>query len=77
MKLLFDPSSSFKVTMGLTPKDNGKAIIDTIVAVMRGQIDPDKKVTIDTFDKEFDFWSTTIEDAREWYIDQYGMDPEF
>ena len=77
MKLLFDPASSFKVTMGLTPKDNGKAIIDTIVAVMTGAIDPDKKVTIDTFDKEFDFWSTTIEDARDWYIDQYGMDPEF
>jgi ABC-type sugar transport system substrate-binding protein len=77
MKLLYDGSSSFKVTMGLTPKDNGKKIIDTIVAVMLGQIDPDKKVTIDTFDKEFDFWSTTIEDARTWYKDQYGMEPEF
>jgi ribose transport system substrate-binding protein len=77
MKLLYDPASSFKVTMGLTPKDNGKKIVDTIVAVMLGEIDPDTKATIDTFDKEFDFWNTTIEDARELYKDQYGMEPEF
>ncbi|MCL2112021.1 MAG: sugar ABC transporter substrate-binding protein [Clostridiales bacterium] len=77
MKLLFDPTSSFKVTMGLTPKDNGKKIIDTMVAVMLGDIDPDTKVTIDTYDKEFDFWNTTIEEAREWYIEQYGMEPDF
>ena len=77
MKLMYDPSSSFKVTMGLTPKDNGKKIIDTMVDTMLGIIDPDKKVTIDTYDKQFDFWSTTIEDARAWYLDQYGMEPEF
>jgi ribose transport system substrate-binding protein len=77
MTLLFDPESSFKVTMGLTPKDNGKKVVDTIVSVMKGEIDPDKKVTIDTFDQEFDYWSTTVEDARAWYQDQYGMDPEF
>lgn len=77
MTLLFNPESSFKVTMGLTPKDNGKKIIDTIVATMKGEIDPDKKVTIDTFDKEFDYWTTTVEDARTWYTDQYGMKPEF
>jgi len=77
MILLFDASSSFKVTMGLTPKDNARKIIDTIIAVMLGNIDPDTKVTIDTYDQKFDFWSTSVEDARAWFIDQYGMDPEF
>ena len=77
MKLLYDSSSSFKVTMGLTPKDNARKIIDTIVAVMLGEIDPDTKVTINTYDKQFDYWSTTIEDARAWFSDQYGMEPEF
>jgi ribose transport system substrate-binding protein len=77
LTFLFDPSSSFKVTMGLTPKDNGKKVVDTIVAAMKGEIDPDKKVTIDTFDKEFDYWSTTVEDARAWYSDQYGLQPDF
>lgn len=77
MALLFNPESSFKVTMGLTPKDNGKKIIDTIVSVMTGEIDPDEKATIDTYDKEFDYWSTTVEDARTWYTEQYGMEPEF
>lgn len=77
MTLLFNPESSFKVTMGLTPKDNGEKIIDTMVKTMTGEIDPDKKVTIDTFDKEFDYWNTTADEAREWYKDQYGMDPEF
>ena len=77
MKLLFDSSSSFKVTMGLTPKDNARVIIDTIVAVMLGDIDPDSRVTVDTYDKQFDYWNTTIEDARTWYTEQYGMEPEF
>lgn len=77
MTLLFNPESSFKVTMGLTPKDNGKKIVDTIIAVMKGEIDPDKKVTIDTFDREFDYWSVTVDEARAWYTDQYGMRPEF
>ncbi|MDR1796239.1 MAG: sugar ABC transporter substrate-binding protein [Clostridiales Family XIII bacterium] len=77
MKLVYDPSSSFKVTMGLTPKDNGKAIMDTMVRVMIGELDADTKIQIDTFDQEFDYWSTTVEDARTWYTDQYGMEPEF
>ena len=77
MQLIYDPSTSFKVTMGLTPKDNARKIIDTIVAVMKGEIDPDTDVTIDTGDKEFDYWAVAVEEAREWYADQYGMDPEF
>jgi ribose transport system substrate-binding protein len=77
MSLLFNPASSFKVTMGLTPKDNGKKVVDTIISVMKGEIDPDKKVTIDTYDREFDYWSVTVEDARAWYTDQYGMQPDF
>ena len=77
MSLIYDPSTSFKVTMGLTPKDNARKIIDTIVAVMKGEIDPDSDVTIDTGDKEFDYWAVDVEEAREWYADQYGMDPEF
>ena len=77
MKLLFDPTSSFKVTMGLTPKDNARVIIDTIVGAMLGTIDPDKRQTIDTYDKQFDYWNTTVEDARAWFKDQYGQEPEF
>ncbi|MEI6101210.1 MAG: hypothetical protein WCP73_05155, partial [Eubacteriales bacterium] len=77
LKALYDPTCSFKVTMGLTPKENGMLKVDTIMQVWSGAIDPDKKLTVEAHDKEFDYWASPVDQARTWYKDEYRADPEF
>lgn len=74
---VYDPTSSYKLTMGLTPKDNAKLKIDTIMKTWSGEIDPDKKSTVEATDRNFNFWDMSVEDARTWYQEQYRATPEF
>lgn len=74
---IYNPESSFKVTMGLTPKENGRLKVDTIIKAWTGEIDPDKKMTVEATDKEIDYWNTPLDEARTWYKDEYRADPEF
>ncbi|TFG64047.1 MAG: sugar ABC transporter substrate-binding protein [Spirochaetales bacterium] len=68
---VFDPNSSFKVTMGLTPRENGILKVDTIVKAYLGEIDPDKRQTIEAHDKEIDYWSANIDEIQKWLEDEY------
>lgn len=68
---VFDPSSSFKVTMGLTPKENAYLLIDTMVKAYTGEIDPDSATTVEATDKPIDFWSADIAEVQAWLEEQY------
>jgi len=68
---IFDPSSSFKVTMGLTPKENGMLKVDTLMKVYSGEIDPDTAEVINATDVEIDFWNSSIEEVQAWMEEQY------
>jgi ribose transport system substrate-binding protein len=68
---IFDPSSSFKVTMGLTPRENAILKVDTIVKAYLGEIDPDKRQTIEATDKEIDYWSADIDEIQTWLEEEY------
>lgn len=68
---IFDPSSSFKVTMGLTPKENGMLKVDTIIRVYLGEIDPDTAEVINATDIEIDFWTSDIAVVQAWMEEQY------
>lgn len=68
---VFDPSSSFKITQGLTPKENAIVRVDTLMKVINGEIDGDSQTIIDTFDFEIDYWNMSIEDATAWLKDEY------
>ncbi len=74
---IYDPSSSFKITMGLTPKENGMLKVDTIMKTWSGEINADEKMTVEATDKEIDFWNTPLEEARAWYKEEYRAEPEF
>lgn len=68
---VFDPSSSFKITQGLTPKENAMVRVDTLMGIINGEIDGDAQPIINTFDFEIDYWNMTIEEASAWLKDQY------
>lgn len=68
---IFDPTSSFKVTMGLTPKENGILKVDTIIKVWLGEIDPDSAEVINATDLEIDFWNSDITEVQAWMEEQY------
>jgi len=74
---IFDPTSSLKITMGLTPKDNAIARIENLVDIYLGKVPQDEFLVIETYDKEIDYWNTTPEEAAAWFNEQYGGDVSF
>ncbi len=77
LREIFDPTSSLKVTMGLTPKDNAIARIDNLMNIYLGKVPQDEFIVIETFDKEIDFWNTTPKEAADWFNEQYGGNVSF
>jgi len=60
---IFDPSSSFKLTHGQV-RDNARAEVDTLVAMIRGEIAMDSFMIIPTLSQEIDYWNTTVAGAQ-------------
>lgn len=71
---LVNPNSSFKFTMGMTPKDNAKTQVETFFKVVSGEIPMDEETIIDVTNKNFDYWQNSAEEIQEWYNDQYNAD---
>lgn len=68
---IFDPTSSMKVTMGLTPKENAYLLVDTMVKAYLGEIDPDQITVVEATDLEIDFWTSSIDDTQTWLENEY------
>jgi len=71
---LVNPSSSLKFTMGMTPKENAKAQIDTLIKVIKGEIPADEETVIDVNDKNFNYFTDSVEDIQTWSNDEYNSD---
>ena len=69
---IYDPTKALKITMGLTPKENAMARIDTLVGIYLGEIPQWELVKVTTFDYYIDYWNVSVEDAVAWFNDQYG-----
>jgi ABC-type sugar transport system substrate-binding protein len=74
IKAIYDPTSSLKVTMSMTPKDNALARIDNLMDIYLGKIPQNEYLEINTYDKEIDYWNTKPEDAIAFFNDQYMGD---
>jgi ABC-type sugar transport system substrate-binding protein len=72
LQKLVNPSSSFKYTMGMTPKDNARVQIDTLMKTINGELDPDKQTIIDVRGILFNYYSDTPQFMQDWFNDQYG-----
>ncbi len=69
---VYDPTKALKITMGLTPKENAIARIDTLVGIYLGQIPQWELVEIVTYDYYIDYWNVPVEDAVAWFNEQYA-----
>ena len=63
MVKIFNPNSSFKLTHGQV-RDNARAEVDTLIAMINGKIPKDKWMEIQTLSPEFDYWNSSIEAAQ-------------
>ena len=63
MVKVFNPNSSFKLTHGQV-RDNARAEVDTLMAMIDGKIAKDKWMEIQTLSPEFDYWNSSIEAAQ-------------
>ncbi len=74
MKLIFDPNSSLKASLGLPPIGTSAAIIDMIVKIYLGEIAPTSQPAEEIFGpvQVVDAWNMTMEDALAWYNEQFG-----
>lgn len=74
IKLIFDPNSSLKASLGLPPIGTSKAIIDMIVDVYMGKIAPTSDPAQEIFGpvQVVDAWNMTLDEALTWYNEQFG-----
>ena len=63
MVKVFNPNSSFKLTHGQV-RDNARAEVDTLIAMINGKIPMDKWMEIQTLSPEFDYWNSSIAAAQ-------------
>ncbi len=69
---VYDPTSAVKLTMGLTPKENAIARIDTIVSIYNGEIPQWELLKLVTYDYYIGYWTVPVEEAVVWFNDQYA-----
>ena len=68
---LINPNSAFKYTLAMMPKENAYAQIDTLMKTINGELDADKQTVIDVYDKNLDYWSTSLKDIQDWMNAEY------
>ncbi|MDR2434762.1 MAG: sugar ABC transporter substrate-binding protein [Treponema sp.] len=71
MLKIFDPNSALKMTMGLSPKANGYAVVDTIMKVINGQIPRVGETIVTTQNKIIDFYTMSIDDAQKFLTEEH------
>lgn len=72
MLKIADPTSSFKITMALTPKDHAIASVDTVLGIINGEIDKnngDKVVKVE--DWFVNGWEIEISEIQAFIEEQY------
>ncbi len=70
---IFDPSSSFKLTHGQV-RDNARAEVDTMVAMVRGELPMDSWMEIPTLSQEIDYWNTSLAGAQRFLQENFSFD---
>jgi hypothetical protein len=74
LKQVYDPNSSLKFSMGLSPKETARGRIDLIMDVASGKVAPTSQPAEEFFYKSFNisFWTMPRADAVEWLNSQFG-----
>lgn len=74
MKLVYDPTSSLKLSMGLPPVETSHARIDSLFAIKDGTLKQVEQPAKETFCKAYNvsFYTMTRDDAVKWLNAQFG-----
>ena len=74
MKLVYDPNSSLKLSMGLPPIETARGRIDLIMDVASGKVAPTSQPAEEYFYKAYNisFWTMPAADAAQWLNYQFG-----
>lgn len=67
---IFDPNSALKMSMALSAKSNGTALVETLMKVINKEIPMDQETIITTQNKILDYYSMTIEDGQAFLADE-------
>ncbi len=74
MKLVFDPNSSLKLSMGLPPIETSHGRIDLIMDIANGKVNQVSQPAKEFFYKAYkmSFWSMKRDEAATWLNTQFG-----
>ncbi len=72
MLRVFDPASALKMTMALSAKSNGNALVETLEKAINGEIPMDEQTIVTTQNKIIDFYNMTIDDAQAFLNDEFN-----
>lgn len=68
---IYDPNSALKLTMALSPKNNAKVQLDTLIDLMDGKVDAVSDYQVEVNDVVMDYWNTSIDDFQAFLADEY------
>ncbi|WP_010253622.1 sugar ABC transporter substrate-binding protein [Treponema primitia] len=71
MLKVFDPASALKMTMALSARANGEALVDTVMKIINGQIPREGETIITTQNKIIDFYNMSIDDGQKFLTDEF------
>jgi ABC-type sugar transport system substrate-binding protein len=74
LKLIYDPNSSLKASLGLPPIETAHTRIDNVVDIYTGKIPQTSSPAAEILAaaKDVNFWTISAKDAVEWYNTQFG-----
>ena len=78
LKLVYDPNSSLKLSMGLPPKETGEGRIDLIMDIASGKVPMTSQPAEESFYKAYNvsYWTMERGAAVEWLNSQFGTNLE-
>lgn len=68
---VFDPSSSFKITQGLAPKENAIAEVDALMSIINGELKANEWLEINTYNIVLDYWNNSVDEGTNFIKEQY------
>jgi ABC-type sugar transport system substrate-binding protein len=66
-----NPKSALKLAMALSPKTNAITLTDTLLKVIKGEIDPKGDKMVDTYDSIINGWTDNIAKIQEFISGEY------
>ncbi len=74
LKLIYDPNSSLKASLGLPPIETAHTRIDNVVDIYTGKIPQTSSPAAEILAaaKDVNFWTISAKDAVDWYNTQFG-----